>query len=171
MDEAERLVKGKMAAYRQMQEIEARERQRVADEAARRVADEARAAAQAEARRLAEEARAAEVARLRAEGETRRANAAAKAAVFVAPVPVVPVAPAVVPYVAPAQAAGVTFREKWTATVLDFPALVRAVADGKAPLTLLDANQSALNKHAVAHQNFSPIPGVAFSCEKVVSAR
>lgn len=171
VDEAERIVKRKMAEYRQKQEDEARERQRAAEAEARRIADEARRAAEAEARRVAEEARAAEVARLKAEGDKKAAAAAAKAAIYVPPVVMPPPAPVVVPHVAPAAAAGVSFREKWSATVVDFAALVRAVADGKAPLALLTADTSALNRHAVAYKATAPIPGVVFSSEKIVAAR
>lgn len=171
VDEAERIVKQKMGAYRQKQEDEARERQRVAEEAARKVAEEARRVAEAAARKAAEEARAAEVARLKAEGDKKAAAAAARAAIYVPPVVVAPPAPVVVPHVAPATAAGVSFRERWTASVADFPALVRAVADGKAPIALLAPDMSALNRHATAYKATAPIPGVVFSVEKIVAAR
>lgn len=171
VDEAERIVKGKMADYREKQEAEARERQRAAEAEARRVQEEQRKAAEAEAKRQAEEARKAEVARLKAEGDKAAAKAAAKAPLVVAPVVLPPPAPVVVPYVAPVQAAGISFREKWSATVTDFEAMVRAVADGKAPLALLLPNDSMLNRHAAAYKDKSPIPGVAFSMEKVVAAR
>lgn len=171
VDDAERIVKGKMGAYRQKQEDEARERQRAAEAEARRIADDARKVAEAEARRVAEIARAEEVARLKAEGDKKAAAAAAKAAIYVPPVVMPPV---VVPQVfqpAPAVAAGVSFREKWTANVIDLMALVRAVASGSAPLALLVADTSMLNKHATAYKDKSPIPGVAFYCEKVVAVR
>lgn len=171
VDDAERIVKSKMAAYRQKQEDEARERQRAAEAEARRIQEEARRVAEAEARKKAEEARAAEVARLKAEGDKRAAAAAAKAAIYVPPVVMPLPAPVSVAYVAPAVAAGVSFREKWTASVSDLPALIRAVADGKAPLALLIPDASMLNKHAATYKDKSPIPGVTFHVEKIVAAR
>lgn len=171
VDEAERIVKQKMGAYRQKQEDEARERQRAAEAEARRVQEEALKVAEAAARKAAEEARAAEVERLKAEGNKKAAAAAAKAALYVPPVVMPAPVAVVVPHVAPAVASGVSFREKWTASVTDLAALVRAVADGKAPLALLAADATMLNKHATAYKDKSPIPGVIFSCEKVVAAR
>lgn len=172
VDEAERIVKGKMADWRTKQEEEARERQRAAEAEARRVQEEQRKAAEAEAKRQAEIERKAEVARLKAEGATKaEVKEAAKAPLVIAPVVLPPPPPVVVPYVPPTQAAGISFREKWTATVIDLAALVRAVAEGKAPLALLAPDTAMLARHATAYHDKSPIPGVTFSCEKVVAAR
>ena len=104
-----------------------------------------------------ESAAQAEQARLRREHE-RAAQAAVKAAEAVAgrPVPVL-VAPA--PTVVP-KADGLGFRDQWFAMVTDLKGLVRAVADGKQPLALLEPNMTALNGLARTLKNEMAVPGV-----------
>ena len=61
---------------------------------------------------------------------------------------------------------GLSFRDNWSAQVVDLRALVKAVADGKAPLNFLMANQPVLNSQARATKDSMPVPGVKFNCEK-----
>lgn len=69
------------------------------------------------------------------------------------------------------KAAGVSVRKNWKADVVDFDALVKAVAAGKAPARLLMVNTTELNKIAKALQADTDIPGVRVYAEDVVAAR
>lgn len=67
---------------------------------------------------------------------------------------------------------GVSIREVWSAEVTDLMALVRAVADAKAPLAYLQANKAALNTVARAQKTeLNTIPGVRAVCNKTVVGR
>jgi hypothetical protein len=111
----------------------------------------AQAAAEAEARRIAEEAALARAVALEAGG-----NKAAAEAVMAAPV--VP-APVVVEKTVPAGYGGAT-RRTWGAEVFDKLALVKAVAEGKAPLEAVEASGPVLNGMARALKGALSIPGV-----------
>jgi len=111
----------------------------------------AQAAAEAEARRIAEEAALARAVALEAGG-----NKAAAEAVMAAPV--VP-APVVVEKTVPAGFGGAT-RRTWGAEVFDKLALVKAVAEGKAPLEAVEASGPVLNGMARALKGALSIPGV-----------
>ena len=54
---------------------------------------------------------------------------------------------------------GSTVRKTWKGEVTDFTALVKAVADGTAPLSFLQPNQSELDAHARMTKAESTIPG------------
>lgn len=82
---------------------------------------------------------------------------AAAAAVAAAPPPVA-ITP---PPPAPPKVQGVSFKDVWSAEVTSKLDLVKAVAEGKQPLELLDANMTVLNKLAVALKEHLNIPGVA----------
>lgn len=53
-------------------------------------------------------------------------------------------------------------RENWSAEVVDMMSLVKAVADGKAPLTWLKVDQVAINKQATSTKNGLQFPGIKF---------
>ena len=143
-----------------------------------RIRREAEARARQERERLEREAREcaeAEQRRLREQEETRRIEAAAALEargdaegaerLLAAPVPVPIVAPAPVFLPTPAGAAppkvqGLAFTSSWKAEVVDLAALVRAVAAGEQPLTMLQPNQVALNQVARALKGALAIPGV-----------
>lgn len=55
---------------------------------------------------------------------------------------------------------GLNFREDWNAEVANFPELVRAVAEGRAALSFLEANLPALNAQARSLRGEMKIPGV-----------
>lgn len=56
--------------------------------------------------------------------------------------------------------AGLKYTEHWSAEVTDLAKLVKAVAEGKQPITLLAANQTALNQMARAQKAAMNVPGV-----------
>ena len=147
IDEAERLVKRKMAGF-----VEAR--QRAAQEEARR---------QAEAARKAEEdRRRAEATELEAQGRLAEAEKVLEAPVHVA----APVVRAESP-----KAEGTSARRKLSAKVVDLDALVRAVAAGRVPLTLIQPNQRALDALAQAAGDAFELPGCELVVETVIAAR
>lgn len=145
--EAEGIVKRAISAY--VTAEEQRRRQEAAEAAAK-------------ARREAEERALAEAAALEAAGEKEQAERVIEEVEMAPPPP--PPPPAV-------KAQGVSTREKWTAEVVDFAALVRAVAAGRAPMALLSVNQSALNKQAEALKGELAYDGVKARMERVVAAR
>ncbi len=55
---------------------------------------------------------------------------------------------------------GLKYTEHWSAEVIDLAKLVKAVAEGKQPITLLAANQTALNQMARAQKGAMNVPGV-----------
>ena len=73
---------------------------------------------------------------------------------------------------APPKLAGVSTRKVWKANVTDRAAAIKALADNPAYQHLLTIDESALNKLAAAMKNpNSPIPGVVFYEDSVISAR
>ena len=79
----------------------------------------------------------------------------------------------VAPILAPTiqKVEGLSFRENWSAEVIDLMSLVKAVAEGKAPLNFLQANQTVLNSQAKATKDAMQFPGVKFKSEKVPVGR
>jgi translation initiation factor IF-2 len=145
--EAERIYKSAIAAYEAEQ---------------RRIEDEARTKAEAEARRQAEEARERELEQAEAEG----ADAEEIAAMVNAPLTVAP--PRVEPAFQPAK--GVSVAANWKGEVTSLRALVKAIAEGKADLHLVKANDAAINEKARVTRGTLVIPGVRFFSEPVVRA-
>ncbi len=146
MERAERIVKGSISTYTLEQERRAR-------------VEAARAAAAA--KKADEERRLAEAASLEAAGEPEAA-----AAVLDEPAPPPPPPPAPV-----ARVSGITTRTVWKARVTDKAALIRAVADGKAPSSLLEVDEASLGALARASKGELRIPGVEAFEERGVSAR
>lgn len=172
--EADKAYSKAMGAYEQEQErirCEAeeaarRDRERLEREEAERVrSEQARLTKEEEDRRLAEAAAA------EARGDTETAARIIEAPVetpTVAARPVfVPVAP-----VAPAPVVkGLSFRDNWKAEVTDVMALVRAVAKGEQPITLLEPHMPALNQMARALKQAMNVPGVKAKNERISSQR
>ena len=144
--EAERICKGKVAQY----QIEAQARAE-----AERVRLEAEAKAKAEAQALAA-AVAAE-----ASGDKELAEAIISEPVTTAPVK----APA------PVKAQGVSVRDKHCAEVTDLGALSAAIAAGKAPITLVAVDETALRRYAEATRGAMTVPGVRFFKTQVTTVR
>jgi hypothetical protein len=156
---AEGLVKRQMLAFDDEQERLRREAQRKLDEKARaeqerKNAQAQKAAADAEAARASGDVG-------KAERLQERSHALAdQAAAVVAPVvqrdsPRVP---------------GVVPRETWSAVVTDLPALVKAIAEEKVPITAVLANMPFLNNQARALKRELRYPGVTAVVDKGIAA-
>lgn len=113
--------------------------------------DAAARAAEAEQRRLEEDARVAEAAQLEQAGDGETAVAVLATPAFVPPV----IAPRAAPKVA-----GVTTHQVWKAVCSDLLTLVRAIAAGKAPLNLVQANQPAINAQVRLTKGDTNVPGL-----------
>lgn len=66
---------------------------------------------------------------------------------------------------------GGSLQERWTAEVVSIVELCRAVAEGKAPVTVVDANVATLNALARTLKGAANVPGVVFTCEHVAATR
>jgi hypothetical protein len=133
-------------------------------EEAMRIADRvAREWKIAEDRRLAQraaEARAEEQNRLEAEREAKvKALEMAGDTVTAAAVAAQPVV-AVVEIDQVPVPAGTSYRSHWKAILLDMPALIKAVAEGRAPISLLEFNQSEGDALARAQKEAMRVEGV-----------
>jgi hypothetical protein len=128
----------------------------------RRIAAEALVKAEAEARRLAEEQRERELEQAEAQG----ADAEEITAMIAAPLVVAP------QQVQPAfQAArGITTATNWKGEVTSLDALVKAIAAGKANVTLVTPNEVAINQLARATRGTLQVPGIRFFSEPIVRA-
>lgn len=147
LDQAERIIKIGMSAYHTAQE---QKRQR--EEQAR----------QAEARKQAEEAKLAAAQEAENGGDHEAASAILEAPAPVIPVTVAPVVPKI---------AGVSYKKVWHVEVTDKLALLRAIAEGRAPIGLVDVNEGSLKKLAAALALEAPYPGVRAWQQSEVSAR
>lgn len=152
LDDAERIIKRKMADYDQ-------EQKRIRREEQRRLEEEA---IKAEEERLLAEAIAVEEAAKAAGASQDEAQAEAEQ-IINQPVYVPPI---VVPKATPKMHGGPVFREIWSAQIVDIRSLCRAVADGKASPECVMGNMPVLNRMAGALKSTLNIPGV-----KAVSRR
>lgn len=170
---AEKALKDGMSAYLDEQERNRREQ----EEAARRAREDEdrRVAAEAEAARQAAEEAARQAAAAATPEEQAQAQAAldrasakveetAQAQVVVATMP----APIIADH-AP-KVAGIARKTTWRGECHDFMALVKAVAAGQAPITLLELNQSALNQMARALKTTMAYPGCKAVEDKGIAA-
>lgn len=66
---------------------------------------------------------------------------------------------------------GLSGRTTWSAEVTDLPTLVKAVAEGRAPIQCLEANMPFLNKQATAFRGALDIPGVKARAKSSESVR
>lgn len=144
-EEQARIEREELARHEREQERLAWEAQQQAD-LARQQAERAAAAgdaqaaasAQAQCERLAAQAERAERARIEAAAATQAAD-------------VITIAPEVAP---PARLAGISARVSYSAQVTDLALLVRAVAEGKAPLECVQANDNASATAAIGEPKF-----------------
>lgn len=167
LEDAERIIKGKMLAYTTEQErIAAAERR--AQEAAIR-AEQERLAKEAAER---EAAAASEAAALMAAGdENGAAEVQAKAAIeaiSLASVSTVMTVTQAAPAVA--KVSGVSTRTTWKAETINKAELVAYVAANPQFLHLLDVNTSALNQLAKAMKETLALPGVRVFEEKTLAS-
>jgi hypothetical protein len=163
-----------MATWEQAETQRRRDAEAAAQRERERLEREAAALAAAEQRRLqteAEDRRLQEAAQLEAAGDragAERLIAAPVAAPLVSPAPVFAPRP---PVAAPPKVEGVSFRDAYHAEVVDLMALVKAVAAGQAPLTLLQVNTTALNGLARSLKGALVIPGVKVVSDRVAAVR
>lgn len=68
------------------------------------------------------------------------------------------------------KAAGVSTRVVWSGEVTDKMALIKAVAAGTAPATLLDVNSKVLNQMARAMKEHLQYPGIKANGKKTIAA-
>jgi hypothetical protein len=172
--DAERTLKARMALYEQEQERKRREAEAAAARERARLEAEERERVAAEQKRLqaeAEEKRLAEAVQAEQRGDTETAERLVSAPVDIAPVVSKPVF--VPPIMAPPapRVEGVSFRDEWSAEVTDLSALVKAIAGGTVPLTLVKADQVALNGMARSLREAMKIPGVKAVSKRNVAAR
>lgn len=66
---------------------------------------------------------------------------------------------------------GTSFKENWKMRIVDLPALIKAVAEGRAPENLILANESALNGIAKALKASAKVDGVEFYKETATAVR
>jgi hypothetical protein len=143
--EGEAILKLSMANYNEELERKAKEKQRKLEDLARRLAEEAtlQAAIHAEA-----------------QGNNEVAEAIISTPIEVAPI---------VQVAEVTKIEGVSYRENWRAEIVSLMELVKAIASGSMPITLVVANEVALNQMARALKNAMNIPGVRAVCEKTVT--
>lgn len=149
--EAERTIKRAMLTFQQAEEDKRREEERKAREAAKREEDRLRK--EAEERALA---------------EMEAGNDAAAAEILEAPAPTV-LAP-VIPrsYEKPE---GVSTRDNWKGECTDLMALVKAIAAGKAPITLVTPDTKVIGQMARSLKGSISYDGIRFYNEPTIAAR
>lgn len=189
LDRAEAACKRSMITYTTEQERRAAEARRIAEEEARRERERL-AAEQREQERIAREAQQAALraqqeaaeaaargdreAQARAEEEARQQaeaaqSAQAEAQATAVTAEVVSIVPAVA---APAKVSGIAGRVTYTAQVDDLLELVKAVAEGKAPVECICANDKFLGAQARAFKKAGALyPGVTAVAERGIAAR
>lgn len=146
LDYAVKVTGAKQAAWYRAEQARIAEEKRKAEEAARKAAEDAQIKA-------AEE--------LQANG----LEAAAEAALC---------APVAVPKIVidgPAKADNTSFRTTYSAEVVSLIDLVKAVAEGKAPITLLEPNQTSLNSWARMTKGTEILAGVRVVTTDVMAKR
>lgn len=148
--EAETLIKRKIGAY-----LDAEEKKRRA-EIARQDAERRRAAEEEQLRRAAAE---------EAAGNAEAADRVLEEE------PMQSLPPAPPPPAPPQKVAGVSARKRFKAEVTDLAALVRDIASGRAPISLVQVNQSKLNQQVQALDGQVNYAGVRVYEDRVVSAR
>jgi hypothetical protein len=125
--------------------------------------------------RIAEEKRKAEdLARKEAEESAIRAAEALQKEGLTAAADAVLEAPIVAPKVVMEEVAkdtGVSYRDIYSAEVIDFMALVKAVASGTVPAYYLTPSETALNQWARTSKGTESIPGVKVNVETIQSRR
>jgi hypothetical protein len=75
------------------------------------------------------------------------------------------------PWTETAKLENVSTRDKYRVEIVDLMELVKAVAKGKLPLTMLLPNQKELDNLAQSYKNAMQIPGCKIVCDQVLSAR
>lgn len=167
LEQAEKIIKGKMLTYTAEQERIAAEERRKAEAAVRaeqerlaREAAEREAAAKAEADALLAAGNAEKAAEVQAQAAIEAASMAATAQVMTAPVVEVSVA----------KVSGISQRSVWKAECTDKAALIAFIAANPQFMNLVEVNTSALNQMAKAMKDTMQIPGVRAYEDKTLAA-
>lgn len=145
LTKAERAIKQEINRYADEQERIRREEQRKADERARKEQEKL----QAQAQRAADKGQ-----------EEKAAVLEERAASVVAPVI----------QREPPKVAGIATRDVWKAECVDLAALVKAIAEGKAPLSLVQANTTVIGQQARSLKQDFVAPGVRVWSERQIAA-
>ncbi len=175
LDQAESTLKRAMVTYSNEQERLAAEARRKAEEEARiereRLAKIEREQAEAAAKAQAEAQAAAEAGDKEAAAKAMQAaqEAQEQAAMAAMTANVVTVTPAVE---APAKVSGISSRSTFSAEVIDLMELVKAVAEGKAPIECIAPDTKFLGAQARAFKKAGQLyPGVLAKEERSIAAR
>jgi pyruvate/2-oxoglutarate dehydrogenase complex dihydrolipoamide acyltransferase (E2) component len=165
-DEARRKEQ-EAAAARAKAEQEARDKQREANEAdARRRAAEAAGNTEAAKKAAAETARLEEQARQAiAKGETKAASLEETASVKRETAAAVPSPASMMPEAVKPK--GFVTRKKYDAEVVSVLELVKAIAEGKVPVSLVEVNMTALRQRATADKEGFNVPGCRLKVTQV----
>ena len=145
--EAEGIIKPRMASF-----LQEEERKRKAEEDRLRL----------EAQKAEEERRIAEAIQAEAEGDIEEAAAILDEEPAYIPPPIVPRTVS--------TGGGIAMRENWLCRVENLMALVKAVAEGKAPLAAVNANVVFLGQQARSLRSEMQYPGVVVYSEKTIAA-
>lgn len=154
VEQAQKIIDGKIGEFHAAQE-----RLRRAEE------DRLRKEAEEQARKEEEERRLEEAARLEQEGDSAMADAILEA-------PILP-QPVIVPKVATQapKVEGLSVSKIYKGEVVNLAQLIQAVAQGRAPIGLLEVNQTALNGMARALKEAFSVPGCRVVVESSVRGR
>lgn len=139
LSDAEQIIKRGMIAYDLEQEKKRREEEALLRELARKEQERLEKAADKKATKA------------EGKGEIEKADEIRNNV----PIIPMPILPAGTPKIS-----GITKRTVWSGTVIDKMALIRAVAAGQAPASLLDINTTVLNQMARALRGEMAYPGV-----------
>jgi predicted phage tail protein len=162
LQKAESQLKIAIGGWTEKERARIEAERRAQEEAARKLAEEQRRIAEeAAAKAKAAEAAGDHVAAIAAEQEAAAATQTAEVITHMAPA-VVAAAP---------KLAGISNSDNWKCECTDLMALVKAVAEGKASIELVEFNQKEANKRAKALRAEFKVPGVRVYAEQVVSAR
>lgn len=145
------------------------ERERQAEERKAREAYEAQLKAEREEQeRIAREEQLARAIAAEEDGDLEQANAVLEEEIVV---PEPTSAPVVIQAAAPAKIAGSVGSTKYSAKVTSLMTLVKAVAEGRAPIQALSANESFINQQARSFKEGFSLPGCELVKEKATSFR
>lgn len=175
LEQAETQIKRAMIAWQDVQAALARKAKLEAEERERKQREELEAQAR-EAQRVADEAAAAAMQAAEQQDEATAVQAAntamqaqQQAETLATTAAVTTVAPR---FEAPKAAAGIATRKTYKHTVTDLAALVQAVAAGKAPIECLQANDTFLRGQTNAYKKAGELfPGVVVTEQSAIAAR
>lgn len=150
---AEAAIKEKVITFTREEERKQQEIAKVAE--AKRQAEERK-----ERERIEEQAR-----KAREAGKVEKAEALEQKAEAVT------IAPVFTPPPQPLKAEGSAFKKTWVGKCVSIMDLLKAIVEGKAPVSLIEINESAINTAAKTYKNTMTIPGLRFYEKTQMSVR